>query len=96
MPSALVNSLCTARSFSGFDEALDLVERATMLEPRNTTLMYRKAVVYALKGDCNRAVEYLTLALENGYSRTEAQRDPDLEALRAEPAYLALFIQPGE
>ena len=74
-----------------FDEALDLVERATMLEPRNTTLMYRKAVVYALKGNRSEAVDYLTLALENGYSRTEAQRDPDLEALRAEPAYAALF-----
>ncbi|HSB08333.1 MAG TPA: tetratricopeptide repeat protein [Blastocatellia bacterium] len=80
-----------------FDEALELIERATQLEPRNTTLMYKKAVVYALKGDCGRATEYLALALENGYSRAEAQRDPDLEGLRTEPAYAELFaLHPRE
>ena len=77
-----------------FDDAVELIERASQLEPRNTTLMYKKAVVYALRGDRSRAIEYLALALESGYSRSEAQRDPDLEGLRLEPGYAALFSRP--
>jgi serine/threonine protein kinase/tetratricopeptide (TPR) repeat protein len=74
-----------------FDESRALVDRATELEPRNTTLMYRKAAVYALIGNHERALESLKLALDNGYSRAEAERDPDLESLRNRPEYEALL-----
>lgn len=74
-----------------FDESQALVDRATELEPRNTTLMYKKAAVYALIGNRERALESLKLALESGYSRAEAERDPDLESLRDSPEYEALL-----
>jgi serine/threonine protein kinase/tetratricopeptide (TPR) repeat protein len=74
-----------------FDESRALVDRATELEPRNTTLMYRKAAVYALIGNHDRAMEFLKLALDSGYSRAEAERDPDLESLRGSPEYEALL-----
>lgn len=74
-----------------FDEAQRLVEQACSIEPRNTTLMYRKAVVYALAGNRDRALDSLRLALSSGYSRTEAQQDPDLDNLRDEPDYRMLF-----
>ncbi|HWN99299.1 MAG TPA: tetratricopeptide repeat protein [Blastocatellia bacterium] len=72
-------------------EARASVSRAISLEPRNTTLMYQKAVVYALIGENERALEYLSEALAHGYSRSEAERDPDLEALRGRIEYKALF-----
>jgi serine/threonine protein kinase/tetratricopeptide (TPR) repeat protein len=72
-------------------EARASIERAIVLQPRNTTLMYQQAVVYALIGDIDRALKHLGQALLHGYSRSEAERDPDLEALRERTEYKALF-----
>ncbi|HSF23268.1 MAG TPA: tetratricopeptide repeat protein, partial [Blastocatellia bacterium] len=77
-----------------FDEAMRLIEQATTLEPRNTTLRYRQAVVCALTGDLEQAIQSLKLALDSGYSRAEAARNPDLECLRGKPEYEALFASP--
>ena len=72
-------------------EALVNIERADTLEAHNTSVMYAKAVVYALTGHPESAIEYLGRALASGYSKSEAQRDPDLESLRDQPEYKALF-----
>jgi serine/threonine protein kinase/tetratricopeptide (TPR) repeat protein len=50
-------------------EAMLSIDRATALEPNNTTLMYLRAVVCALSGHTDEAMEYLSLALTHGYSR---------------------------
>jgi len=71
--------------------ALASIRRAIALEPRNTTLMYQEAVVYTLIGDIDKALQQLGHALAHGYSRSETERDPDLEALRDRPEYRALF-----
>jgi serine/threonine protein kinase/tetratricopeptide (TPR) repeat protein len=67
------------------------IERAIALEPHNTNLMYAKAVVYALTGDAQKAIEDLGRALAHGYSNSEAARDPDLATLRDRQEYRALF-----
>jgi serine/threonine protein kinase/tetratricopeptide (TPR) repeat protein len=72
-------------------EAMLSIDRATALEPNNTTLMYLRAVVCALSGHTDEAMEYLSLALTHGYSRSEAERDPDLGTLRDRAEYKALF-----
>jgi serine/threonine protein kinase/tetratricopeptide (TPR) repeat protein len=72
-------------------EAMLSIDRATALEPNNTTLMYLRAVVCALSGHTDEAMEYLSLALNHGYSQSEAERDPDLGALRERAEYKALF-----
>jgi len=72
-------------------EALANIERANTLEAHNTSVMYAKTVVYALTGHPESAIEYLGRALASGYSKSEAQRDPDLESLRDQPEYKALF-----
>ena len=77
-------------------EALANIERADSLESHNTSLMYAKAVVYALTGHPDRAIEYLGHALASGYSVSEAQRDPDLASLREKPGYNALFVSQPE
>ena len=72
-------------------EALASIERATGLEPHNTNLMYEKAVVYALTEHPEEALESLGSALAHGYSRSEAERDPDLATLRSRSEYQSLF-----
>ena len=91
MHGAWVNSRFRARKLGTFDEAMRLIEQATTLEPRNTTLRYRQAVVCALTGDLEQAIQSLKLALDSGYSRAEAARNPDLECLHGKPEYEALF-----
>jgi eukaryotic-like serine/threonine-protein kinase len=75
-------------------EALDSIEQATALEPRNTLVMYLKSVVLTLGGNQDQAIEQLGLALRHGYSSAEARRDPDLESLRSDARYAALFDDP--
>ncbi|MFY9556182.1 MAG: tetratricopeptide repeat protein [Blastocatellia bacterium] len=72
-------------------EALDTIERAVAIEPNNITLMYAKAVVFAITGHPDQALELLEKALDSGYSRAEAEHDPDLEILRNSPGYKLLF-----
>jgi len=72
-------------------EALQTIERSIALEPHNTTLMYAKAVVFAISGRAGEAIELLKRALTSGYSRAEAERDPDLEVLRGSRDYDSLF-----
>jgi hypothetical protein len=47
--------------------------------------------VYALTGHPDEAIECLRGALGYGYSRSEAERDPDLITLRGIAEYKALF-----
>lgn len=75
------------------EEALASSERAALIEPQNTNLMYESAVVYALVGDADKAIKHLSRALDHGYSRSEAERDPDLETLRSRPEYQSLFYR---
>ncbi len=73
-------------------EALATIDKATLLEPRNTTIMYERAVVYTLAGHIDTAIGFLSAALASGYSKSEAERDPDLEALRGRAEYERLFV----
>jgi serine/threonine protein kinase/tetratricopeptide (TPR) repeat protein len=83
-------AICRAK-LGSHQEAIGTIERAVALEPRNTDLMYQRAVVYALVGESPKAAESLSRALAHGYSRSEAERDPDLKTLRESPEYKDLF-----
>jgi serine/threonine protein kinase/Flp pilus assembly protein TadD len=83
-------AICQAKLWRK-QEALVSIEQAVALEPNNTTLMYQKAVVYALTEYADKAIKYLGQALDHGYSRSEAERDPDLNGLRDQAEYISLF-----
>ena len=83
-------AICEAK-LQNKQEAQARMEHAVALEPNNTTLMYEQAVVYALTGEVKKAIECLDTALAHGYSRSEAERDPDLETLRERPEYKVLL-----
>ena len=72
-------------------EAFTNIERAVALDPEDVTVIYNRAVVYSLTGRAEEALGQLRQALARGYSRAEAERDPDLDDLRDAPAYKALF-----
>jgi len=72
-------------------EALSGIERAVSAEPHNVDLLYQNAVIYALVGRPDEAMAQLRQAIATGYSRSEAQRDPDLNSLRPRLDYQSLF-----
>jgi tetratricopeptide (TPR) repeat protein len=86
-------AICHAK-LKRYEDALSIIERAITLEPRNTTLMYQQAVVYALVGDPERAINHLTHALSHGYSRPDAEHDADLDTLRGRAEFQSLFANP--
>ena len=65
--------------------------------PRNApTALYNAACAYALKGDVNRAFQYLQRAgATGGVDLRRALTDPDLESLREDPRFAGL-IPPAE
>jgi tetratricopeptide (TPR) repeat protein/predicted Ser/Thr protein kinase/TolB-like protein len=73
------------------DMARQLAERA-LKQGASVRALYNTAKAYGLSGDCRRAAELLQQALEKGYPRSEARRDPDLTRLRAAP--LACAVPP--
>ena len=63
-------------------EAVHNIEAALEITRKNVNVLYKAARVYSLVGDKAKAVQYLVLALNNGYSKAEARNDPDLGSIR--------------
>lgn len=73
--------------------ALTEIEKALVLEPTDPSLMFDSAVVFTLCGDHARALELLRHALSNGYSRSEAEHEPDLQPLHELPEFQKLITR---
>jgi tetratricopeptide (TPR) repeat protein len=72
-------------------QALRHIRRAVELAPDENTVLYKRAVVHALLMQRAEAVEWLSKAIEKGYSRARASTDPDLESVRRLPQVAALL-----
>lgn len=83
-------ALCHAK-LGRTDEAHKIIERALKIEPHNTTVIYRRATVYALTGETELALESLGEALALGYSCSEARHDPNFESLRQHELFNSLI-----
>jgi tetratricopeptide (TPR) repeat protein len=68
-------------------KASELIMQARKLDPSDNQLMYNEATVEALNGRAQDALKALTLAIHNGYSVQEANRDPDLRSVRSLPEF---------
>jgi serine/threonine protein kinase/Flp pilus assembly protein TadD len=74
------------------DEAKAEGRRALELNPGDSLMMYNAACLYSRLGEKKLAVETLGNAIDNGQEDFEwIKRDPDLDILRAEPAYVELM-----
>ena len=81
----------TYRMRNDLGRALASYKKALGVDPDFGDAYYNMACVYALRGEKGLALRYLQIAALNGYATAEGiDQDPDLEALRAEPAYQAL------
>jgi tetratricopeptide (TPR) repeat protein len=72
-------------------QALEEIERAVDLSPKDENVMFRSALVYELAGDRGRALKALSSAAANGYSMAVIQAASDLAELRKDPRYRDLI-----
>jgi tetratricopeptide (TPR) repeat protein len=74
------------------DAALALLERSLAEQPRAPKLLYARASAHAMKGNAEAGVADLRLAIaEDPTLRFQAANDPDVEAIREEPAFIDII-----
>jgi TolB-like protein/Flp pilus assembly protein TadD len=73
------------------EEAIDEGNKALELSPGDPMMLYNCACLYSQLGEVGRAVETLRQAIAGGYENFGwMKHDPDLDALRADPGFMAL------
>ena len=71
------------------DQGRAEMQRALELAPDDALILYGAACFHARLGEKDPALDYLRRAVESGFENLEwMARDPDLESLRDDPAYL--------
>jgi Tfp pilus assembly protein PilF len=91
VPEAYNGVGVTFRMRNDLAEALAWYKKALAIDPDFGDAWYNMACVYALQGEQALALRYLQIAALNGYATAAGiDGDPDLDALRADPAYRAL------
>jgi len=74
------------------EKGLELAERALGQDEKETAVLYNAACFYANQGDIDRSLELLARAAELGWGdRAWLETDSDLDALRADPRFVALL-----
>ncbi len=62
-------------------KALTLIEQALKMAPKNMQVMYRAGTTYEQLGERENALHWIGKALENGYSKSEIENQPELREL---------------
>lgn len=75
------------------DEALELARTLADRQDLDASTLYRLALAHEIAGDRAAALAALRAALVEGYSPTEVESDPELTALRGDPAYQLLVAK---
>lgn len=69
--------------------ALDYLQRALKLAPKNGDVLFRAAIVYNHFNEPDQALSYLRKAAQVGYSRSWIRDTPDFENLQQNPQFRA-------
>jgi tetratricopeptide (TPR) repeat protein len=78
------------------EQGLTWARRALELEPDEPMLLYNLACIYSLAGEAGSALECLENAVDRGFAHRDwIRRDSNLELIRAEPRYAALWPDSG-
>jgi len=80
-----------------YDEAIKVLAKILKAYPHDSTALYNTACAYALKGERDKAVEFLKRSVEEGFSDFDhIARDPDLDSIRDHPGYKDLMAKKEE
>ena len=76
-----------------FNKAIELFQKVLENEPANPRIFYNISCLYAIQNQKKKAVEWLKLAVEQGFKNWNAlKNDPDLQNIRQEP-YVKKLIE---
>ena len=78
------------------NKAITLIEQALDMAPKNVQVMYRAGTTYEQLSDREKALHWISKALENGYSRSEIEHQPELRELLADARFQRLLKNSGE
>ena len=73
------------------NKALALIQQALNKAPTNVQVMYGAATTYEKLGERETALHWIGKALENGYSRSEIEHQPELRELLADSRFQRLL-----
>ncbi len=80
-----------------YPRALELIERAYETDPESSIVLYNLACFNALNGNKEKALDWLTKAVEGGfYAPRKIAGDSDFTSLRDEPAYQTALRRSAE
>ena len=79
-------AVCYAKKGDG-KRARQFIAQARSIDPKDNSLMYAEATIYALAGQTSEALASLEQAVRNGYSLLDARNDPELKRLRDIPQF---------
>jgi serine/threonine protein kinase/tetratricopeptide (TPR) repeat protein len=74
-------------------EAEVLIARALAMNPADGELWFRRAAIFALRGNPKSALDALAEAVAKGFARDLIREDDDLASLRSMPAFQSLVSQ---
>ncbi len=76
-----------------YKEALELLEKAREMKPREGKIFYLMADAYCLSGQIDPCLENLKKAIQlDGYFRILAQNEPDFESLKGDKKFKLITI----
>jgi eukaryotic-like serine/threonine-protein kinase len=90
-----LQALCFAK-LGHREEAIRLADRVVTSSPLAATPRYRAGVAFVLAGERERGIAEVVRAISDGFSRSSAQRDEDLETVIADPAVAAALKTAAE
>jgi adenylate cyclase len=74
------------------EQGLEWGRRAVEIDPDDAGVRYNLACLYAVAGEVDRSLDTLEAAVRVGFGNREwLERDPDLDAVRRDPRFLALL-----
>ncbi len=86
-----------AKGTKDFDRAIAAFQKSLELDPSNPAGVYNIGAVYAVKGDKDRAFDWLGKArATKKIDMTQMETDADVASLREDPRYAALLPTPAD
>jgi hypothetical protein len=86
-----------AKGTKDLDRSLAALQKSLEIEPASAPGLYNTGCIYALKGDKDRAFEWLGKAkATRQIDMTQIETDADLASLRADPRFKALLPLPSD